>query len=438
MKVALQVLLAYTCLHLAAAAATVSADKRKPSNTWGWLSSSTPGNAPIGASRAHVAKHPSKNLPRPSKVHVPKNARNVPKRAAHDVAKRVAKTPAAKVTKRAAKEVTYKYTAGAAKDLAKRATKEVAKRTAKEVPKRALKIAKANAASPPEKPPAEPKDQPMDYPKEEPGHHHYKSRGLKVKRGSTYNPLTDERLAAFCYLKHRLMHKYRKAVTRYDGLPEHLRGDNKRCALVSSSGAMRFHPHGQDIDNHDVVFRFNKAPTAQYANYVGGKTTYRLGWDFPAGCTQGCININGVGKFNATMSIKHIFPHAQKKGMTPHVTSGFHGMIVALSTCGSLDAYEMAPSAKAGNAPYSYYSNWNAKPGGALHNSWHGYMEEEHKLWSLISTTPKEIQLQHGKTSYKSFKDVVCPGEALLVERMKGETHELLEKLIGDVETELA
>lgn len=37
--------------------------------------------------------------------------------------------------------------------------------------------------------------------------------------------------------------------------------DGKSCALVGNSGLLKQTSYGRDIDNHDVIFRFNAAPT---------------------------------------------------------------------------------------------------------------------------------------------------------------------------------
>lgn len=49
-----------------------------------------------------------------------------------------------------------------------------------------------------------------------------------------------------------------------------------RCAVVSSAGSLKFSQLGKEIDDHDAVLRLNGAPTANFQQDVGMKTTIRL------------------------------------------------------------------------------------------------------------------------------------------------------------------
>merc|ERR1711927_10913 len=46
------------------------------------------------------------------------------------------------------------------------------------------------------------------------------------------------------------------------------------CAVVGNSGALAHSSVGADIDGHDVVWRFNQAPTAGFVKLTGGRTTH--------------------------------------------------------------------------------------------------------------------------------------------------------------------
>ncbi|XP_054983000.1 CMP-N-acetylneuraminate-beta-galactosamide-alpha-2,3-sialyltransferase 1 [Sorex araneus] len=50
----------------------------------------------------------------------------------------------------------------------------------------------------------------------------------------------------------------------------------RRCAVVGNSGNLRDSWYGSQIDNHDFVFRMNKAPTAGFEDHVGSKTTHHF------------------------------------------------------------------------------------------------------------------------------------------------------------------
>eukprot|EP00873_Tetraselmis_striata_P002620 jgi/Tetstr1/422884/TSEL_001296.t1 len=48
------------------------------------------------------------------------------------------------------------------------------------------------------------------------------------------------------------------------------------CAVVGNSGNLRHAEWGAEIDRHEAVFRFNRAPTAGYEKWVGQRTDFRI------------------------------------------------------------------------------------------------------------------------------------------------------------------
>lgn len=50
----------------------------------------------------------------------------------------------------------------------------------------------------------------------------------------------------------------------------------RSCAVVGSSGILLMHRNGAEIDQADLVLRFNSAPTRGFEAYVGSRTTHRI------------------------------------------------------------------------------------------------------------------------------------------------------------------
>ncbi|QDZ21665.1 sialyltransferase [Chloropicon primus] len=50
----------------------------------------------------------------------------------------------------------------------------------------------------------------------------------------------------------------------------------KRCAVVGNSGIVLLKEKGEEIDNHDAVFRLNLAPVKGFERYVGSKTYFNI------------------------------------------------------------------------------------------------------------------------------------------------------------------
>jgi hypothetical protein len=236
-------------------------------------------------------------------------------------------------------------------------------------------------------------------------------------------PLSGERLAAFCFLKTEFNRAYKVNPT-----PRDLVG-GKTCAVVSNSGALLSRPSGHDIDKHDTIFRFNSAPSRGFENYVGSKTTYRLGGYFPKACLHKiCYTFPG-GEAWASIKWKAKAAHLRQlihrqipmalKNQTESLSSGFHGMLHALSMCGSVDAYEMTPSAVASKYPYHYWEKGkdtddekhgrHSSGDRADKNNWHAHADVEHELWRWLSTSSEASIDNSGKASYPSFDSVTCP-----------------------------
>lgn len=240
-----------------------------------------------------------------------------------------------------------------------------------------------------------------------------------------------EKRDLLCFLKHRLEEYY-----ELDPTPPCLQATaHTRCAVVSNSGAMLEHAFGAEIDGHGVVFRFNDAPTAGFEKHVGSKTTFRFGWntcnaaghcktqkalsDAPALWPSAFAGFYPKGLKQEHQDVMaELYRGARPTGEDPHnPTTGFYGMLLALSHCAVVDAYEMAPSDAAADAQYSYYRP--GSPGGAVAPpSQHGLFDEEHDLWARLSLAGEGARRREGKTSYRGFRDVSCPASASRAPRL--------------------
>jgi len=182
-------------------------------------------------------------------------------------------------------------------------------------------------------------------------------------------------------------------------------GNKKRptCAMVSNSGALIGSDLGQEIDSHDIVLRFNNAPTINYIDDVGNKTTIRvlnsqllLNESFNISSSDLYRNIikfvwdasdydldltKWTHKrrkfFEAHQQLKKLFPNEILDIIHPELiwkswdllqsttftsmpknppSSGFLGIIILLKICSRVDIYEYIPSMRM-NDKCHYYDN---------------------------------------------------------------------------------
>jgi hypothetical protein len=249
-------------------------------------------------------------------------------------------------------------------------------------------------------------------------------RQEKEEAPAADRPLGGERLAAFCFMKKEFHRFYEVTPT-----PPYLVGAvNKTCAVVSNSGALSSRESGKDIDAHDIVFRFNTAPTQGFEDYVGNKTDYRVGGRFPKPCEHKVCQTFPTGEaftnhrsYARISHLRHLLRHNAfaLSNQTEGLTSGFHGMLHALSVCGSVDAYEITPSKVASKYPYHYWERGentedrkhgrNDSGDRADKNLWHGYADVEHELWRWLSTSSEASIAETGKASFPSFSSLNCP-----------------------------
>lgn len=262
----------------------------------------------------------------------------------------------------------------------------------------------------------------------------------RTREKHLYKSFTQERDEIICYLKEHVSVNLE---------PNNLEGfaPFPKCAVVSSSGAMLGHKYGKEIDNHTSIFRFNNAKIgSEYEDHVGKGETVRVfsqnGLDrivesgqlnnetlyvylatnahdpdtsYKARAQSSHVFALGGGHDMMALAADALseiysgrwFTMGTFPGKSMRPTTGFFGMLVALATCDTIDAYEMTPSPTASRYPFHYYSSEENN----LHadqNTVHKTFLAEKDLWMRLSTTPDATVLSSGKASLPGFSQVSC------------------------------
>jgi len=207
------------------------------------------------------------------------------------------------------------------------------------------------------------------------------------------------------------------------------------CAVVSNSGTLDLHSHGPSIDKVDTVFRFNLAPAGgQYKGKVGEKESIRFINDRAAQeslvtkptdvafhmLEQAVIVpfaepsmevLQDIQTFSSMHENVQLLLMEQRTleegeallkkvydtqwfhdGVSFKPTSGFVGMLFALSVCDTVHAYGMAATPQSADAPYHYYRSGEEHEGkDANDNGWHKSFPAEKDLWRRLALSKASL-----------------------------------------------
>jgi len=159
-----------------------------------------------------------------------------------------------------------------------------------------------------------------------------------------------------------------------------LGGVFESCAVVGSSGHMLKFQNGREIDAHEMVFRFNSAPTLGFEKHVGMKTTHRLtntrNFGFRESDAENVyIHIRNAASLKMLMRRRQHNPLEKIYSVHPAwhrymdrtfkylTTSGLNGIMLALHRCRRVNLYGFHVHPEMG-AIYHYY-NPDDKPANA-------------------------------------------------------------------------
>ncbi|CAD6998663.1 unnamed protein product [Ceratitis capitata] len=229
--------------------------------------------------------------------------------------------------------------------------------------------------------------------------------------------------------------------------------DIKTCAIVSSAGSLSGSKLGRFIDTHDVVMRFNDAPTHGYEGDVGSKTTIRVlnsqvvtkpHFNFTHAPIFQNVTIAAwdPGKYNTSLRewrasadydlfsnyaiYRRNYPKSRAFLIDPHSvwrlwqslqtfvgrrpirknppSSGFIGMALLLPHCPFIDFIEYIPSTRLNGRCHYYSKEMNSA---CTFGAWHPLAAE--KLMALDMNSADDTSVfQHGILRIRRPDKLLC------------------------------
>ncbi|XP_008979607.1 beta-galactoside alpha-2,6-sialyltransferase 1 isoform X1 [Callithrix jacchus] len=224
-----------------------------------------------------------------------------------------------------------------------------------------------------------------------------------------------------------------------------------RCAVVSSAGSLKSSQLGREIDDHDAVLRFNGAPTANFQQDVGTKTTIRLMnsqlvtterrfltdrlynegllivWDpsvYHSDIPKWYQNPD-YNFFNNYKSYRKLHPNQPFYILKPQMpwelwdilqeispeeiqpnppSSGMLGIIIMMTLCDQVDIYEFLPSKRRTDVCYYYQKFFDTA---CTMGAYHPLLYEKNLVKHLNKGTDEDIYL-FGKTTLPGFRTIHC------------------------------
>ncbi|KAG5014821.1 hypothetical protein JHK85_020957 [Glycine max] len=113
-----------------------------------------------------------------------------------------------------------------------------------------------------------------------------------------------------------------------------------RCAVIGNSGDLLKTKFGNEIDGYEVVIRENGAPTQNYTDYVGRKSTFRLLNRGSAKALDKVVELDGIATCYLEVPIKNpVYLMLGASFGSAAKGTGLKALEFALSMCDSVDMY---------------------------------------------------------------------------------------------------
>lgn len=224
-----------------------------------------------------------------------------------------------------------------------------------------------------------------------------------------------------------------------------------RCAVVSSAGSLKSSQLGKEIDDHDAILRFNGAPTANFQQDVGTKTTIRLmnsqlitteeRFLKDSLYTEGILIVwdpsiyhSDIPKwyqnpdykfFDNYKSYRRLHPDQPFYILKPQMpwelwdviqeispeeiqpnppSSGMLGIIIMMTLCDQVDIYEFLPSRRKTDVCHYYQKFFDSA---CTMGAYHPLLFEKNLVKTLNQGKDEDIYLL-GKATLPGFRNIRC------------------------------
>lgn len=224
-----------------------------------------------------------------------------------------------------------------------------------------------------------------------------------------------------------------------------------KCAVVSSAGSLKSSQLGKEIDDHDAVLRLNGAPTANFQQDVGMKTTIRLMnsqlvttdpnflkdslynegilimWDpsiYHSDIPKWYMNPD-YRFFDNYKSYRELHPDQPFYILRPQMpwelwdiiqeispeeiqpnppSSGMLGIIIMMTLCDQVDIYEFLPSKRKTDVCHYYQKFFDSA---CTMGAYHPLLFEKNMVKYLNQGVDEDIYL-FGKATLPGFRSIRC------------------------------
>ncbi|XP_032886926.1 beta-galactoside alpha-2,6-sialyltransferase 1 isoform X2 [Amblyraja radiata] len=196
-------------------------------------------------------------------------------------------------------------------------------------------------------------------------------------------------------------------------------GPFQTCAVVASAGSILKSKLGREIDAHDAVLRFNRAPTIGFESDVGNRTTIRIvnsQW-FKQPDYDFFENYIKYRENNPDQPLYIINPKMQwqlwnilQENAAEDIqrnppSSGLMGILLMMTVCNEIDVYEFLPSQRQTDLCH-YYEKFQDQA--CTLGAYHPLMFEKNMVKRINRGSDKNIYVQ-GKVTLPGFRTFQCP-----------------------------